>query len=101
MDPASPTPPTPSWVRIALSPSVVRRSLMYTVIVGAILIVINHGDALLRGDLTAGRVGRMVLTLCVPYAVSTLSSVGAVRTASRTAVPGMTHTRAPTPGDGR
>lgn len=53
---------------------------MYAVIVGTILITINHGDALLRGEITLGRLLKMALTVTVPYVVSTLSSVGAVRT---------------------
>lgn len=68
-----------AWLRLALTPSVVRRGLAYAVIVGAILIVINHGDALWRGEVSAGRAWRMGLTVLVPYIVSTLSSVGAMR----------------------
>lgn len=64
---------------LAFKPSVVRRALKYAVIVGAILISINHGDAILRGDLPPARLLRMGLTLLVPYVVSTLSSVGAMK----------------------
>jgi hypothetical protein len=64
---------------LALRPEVVRRALAYAVVVGAVLILINHGDALLRGDLDAVRWLKMGVTLLVPYAVSTLSSVGALR----------------------
>ena len=64
---------------LALQPSVVKRALKYAVVVGAILITINHGDAILRGDLPPARLFRMGLTLLVPYVVSTLSSVGAMR----------------------
>ncbi len=64
---------------LALKPSVVKRALKYAVLVGAILITINHGDAILRGDLPAARLFRMGLTVLVPYVVSTLSSVGAMR----------------------
>lgn len=67
------------WFMLALQGSVVRRALAYAVIVGAILITINHGDAVLRGEFTGGRVTRMALTVMVPYVVSTLSSVGAMR----------------------
>ena len=67
-----------NWVRLALRGSVVRRALMSAFIVGAILIGINHGDALLHGDLTASRLLKMGLTVMVPYMVSTLSSVGAM-----------------------
>jgi len=43
-----------------------------------VLIAINHGDALLRGEIDAGRLLKMGLTVLVPYTVSTLSSVGAI-----------------------
>lgn len=66
-------------LRLATSRDVVRRALWYAVIVGAILIVINHGDAVARGDLGPARLIRMGLTLLVPYAVSTLSSVQALQ----------------------
>ena len=60
-------------------PSVVKRALGYAVVVGAILTTINHGDAILRGDITRGRLFKMGLTVIVPYVVSTFSSVGALR----------------------
>ena len=69
------------WFRLASSPSVVRRALGYAVVVGAVLIGINHGDALIRADVDANRMIRMALTAVVPYLVSTLSSVGALRAA--------------------
>jgi hypothetical protein len=67
------------WFRIAASASVRRRALRVALIVGSILLAINHGDALLRGDITKLRLFRMALTMIVPYVVSTLSSVGAIR----------------------
>ncbi len=48
-------------------------------VVGALLIAINHGDALLHGELDANRVFKIALTLLVPYGVSTTSSVAALR----------------------
>lgn len=68
-----------SWLQLALTPSVIRRGLVYALVVGAILIMINQGDAILRGEVSAGRAWRMGLTVLVPYVVSTLSSVGAMR----------------------
>ena len=70
-------------LQIALQPSTVKRALKYAVIVGLILITINHGDALLHGELTRGRLFKMALTVLVPYVVSTLSSVGALREQAR------------------
>jgi hypothetical protein len=68
-----------SALRLALDPAVVRRAMLFAVIVGPILISINHGDALLRGQLDAGRWLKMGLTVLVPYLVSTVSSVAALR----------------------
>ena len=67
------------WFRRASSGLVVHRALKYAVVVGAILIAINHSDAILRGDLPPARLFRMALTVVVPYMVSTLSSVEALR----------------------
>jgi len=67
------------WIRLAFTKTVVRRALRYAVIVGAILIAINHGDALLRGRLETGGLLKMGLTVLVPYCVSTFSSVEALR----------------------
>jgi hypothetical protein len=71
------------WLRLACEPAVVRRALRTMAVVGAILIAINHGDALLRGDIDGLRVFRILLTLFVPYAVSTTSSVAALRSVRR------------------
>ena len=64
---------------LALKPSVVKRALKYAVVVGSILIAMNHSNAILRGELPPARLFRMGLTVIVPYVVSTLSSVGAMR----------------------
>ena len=66
-------------LHLASSPAVVRRALGYAVVVGAILIAINHADALARGELDLVRGLKMGLTILVPYTVSTLSSVQALR----------------------
>ena len=63
---------------LALSQAVVRRACAYAVIVGAVLIAINHGDAILAGEIGTGRYLKMGLTVLVPYTVSTLSSVQAM-----------------------
>ena len=67
------------WLAIATERSIVLRALRVAAVVGSILILINHGDALLHGDLSAGRTWRILLTLLVPYCVSTYSSVAALR----------------------
>lgn len=67
-----------SGFELALSRAVVRRACTYAVIVGAVLIAINHGDAILAGEVGAGSYLKMGLTVLVPYTVSTLSSVQAI-----------------------
>ena len=67
------------WLQLAFQRGVVRRALICAAIVGAVLIGINHGGALLRGDATPGRLAQIALTLFVPYCVSTFSSVAAMR----------------------
>lgn len=67
------------WLRAAFEPQVVRRGVLYSVIVGPILIAINQGDAIAAGAVDRVAVIKMALTLLVPYLVSTFSSVGAMR----------------------
>ncbi len=55
-----------------------RRALKYAVVVGTVLITINHGGAILAGDVEWSRMAQMGLTTLVPYCVSTLSSVDAL-----------------------
>ncbi len=50
------------WFRLAMSKPVVKRALTYAVVVGAILIMINHSDALLQGKVDAAQIARMALT---------------------------------------
>ena len=70
------------FIRLVLRPDVIRRALLYAVVVGAILIAINHGDRLLQGDLDARRGVKLVLTPLVPFFVSLLSSASALRSES-------------------
>ncbi|MCB1053386.1 MAG: nitrate/nitrite transporter NrtS [Acidobacteria bacterium] len=67
------------WWQLATQKKVVKRALTYALVVGTVLITINHGDAILSGDLNSGRLLKMGLTVMVPYLVSTFSSVGAIR----------------------
>ena len=53
------------WVRQAAAWPVARRALGFALVVGAILIAINHGQAIVRGELDRGRLLQMGLTLLV------------------------------------
>ena len=70
-------------LEIAGRRSVVLRGLKYAFVVGIILIMINHGDALLQGQVDGRRLLKMALTVMVPYLVSTFSSVGALLESKR------------------
>ncbi len=67
------------WWELASQASVVKRGLRFAVVVGFILIGINHGDAILSGESHRSDYVKMVLTIAVPYVVSVLSSIGAMR----------------------
>jgi len=75
----------PRYWELATQRRVVRRALGFAVVVGSVLIAINHGDAIAAGDVDARRWLKMGLTVLVPYCVSTLSSVGAALDAERLA----------------
>ncbi len=71
-----------TWWALATQWMVVRRSITFAIFVGAVLITINHGDAVFRGDLTHLRLIKMALTVIFPYLVSTFSSVSAMKNMS-------------------
>ncbi len=72
-----------TWLRLATTRPVVRRAMLYAVTVGPVLIAINHADALYHGDINTTRLLKMAMTILVPYCVSTMSSVGATRAATK------------------
>ncbi len=64
---------------IATRRDVVRRALKTALLVGIILIAINHGDALMALNVDGQSIAKMLLTLAVPYCVSTYSSVKTIQ----------------------
>jgi hypothetical protein len=66
------------WGSLVCRVSVVKRGLKFSVVVGIVLITINHGDVILRGELQPVNYIKMGLTVIVPYMVSVFSSVGAI-----------------------
>ena len=59
--------------------SVLLRATKVALVVGCILVAINHGDALLAGNLSGALVAKAVLTFFVPFSVSVYSSAAAIR----------------------
>jgi hypothetical protein len=63
------------WIALCFSRPIVRRALIAAAIVGIILTFINHGGAILSGQVDASTLFQIGLTFIVPYVVSTVSSV--------------------------
>jgi len=68
-----------AWLAIALQESVYRRALKVMLVVGSILVLINHGESLFVGEITLKPWIQIGLTFLVPYCVSTYASVQAIR----------------------
>lgn len=56
-----------------------RRALRIALIVGVVLAAINHGGRILHLDIDLSTAIRIAVTFCVPYVVSTYSSVLSIR----------------------
>ena len=56
-------------------PRVRDRAVRVALVVGVVLFAINQLDVVLRGELTALIVAKILLTFLVPYAVSTYSAL--------------------------
>lgn len=63
----------------AVLPSVRSRALRVAVLVGPVLAAISHGDTILGGQMTTDTTMKVLITFAVPYCVSTVSSVLAIR----------------------
>ena len=55
------------------------RAIKFASIVGIILAVINHGDHIVTGNMTLINWVKIAITFCVPFCVSTFSSVLAIK----------------------
>lgn len=68
-----------SFLALALQRDVVARAARTAALVGTLLMLINHGDALAVGAIDLERIAKIVLTFAVPYGVATYASVQALR----------------------
>ena len=66
------------WAELVSRRTVVVRGLKFALVVGTVLIGINHGDVIMAGELTSTHYMKMGLTVIVPYVVSVCSSCGAL-----------------------
>jgi hypothetical protein len=74
------------WIRLWFKKAVVRRVFLTALVVGAFLVAINNGDAILHGQVDAVRWLRISLTVLVPYVVSTVSSVQAMQDSQKSSL---------------
>ncbi|MFT7559164.1 MAG: hypothetical protein ACI93R_001069 [Flavobacteriales bacterium] len=72
-----------SFISLAISPQVALTALKVSLVVGSLLALINHGSAVIAGDVTTDRLLQMALTYFVPYCVSTYSAVKALRSQTK------------------
>lgn len=66
------------FITLCFTKPIIKRASLTALIVGAILIAINHGDALLSGQVDTNRLFKIILTVFVPYLVSTVSSASTI-----------------------
>ena len=60
-------------------PPLVRKALATSLLVGTVLTIINQGDALIAGQITATMLWKVPLTYLVPFAVSSYSALAISR----------------------
>lgn len=72
----------PSALDVATCSTVVTRSAKIALVVGFLLMGINHGDTILQGEMSGMSWLKCALTFLVPYCVSTVTAVMAARDAS-------------------
>jgi len=69
-------------LNIACQPKVIRTAPRFALIVGPVLVAINHGDAIINASMHTETWLKSGLTMVVPYIVSTLSSISAYKDCS-------------------
>jgi len=67
------------WLHLARQPRVVHQSLKVSLVVGTLLVLINHGDAFLLGTIGTLQLLKIALTYLVPYGVTTYAAVETMR----------------------
>ena len=67
------------FMTLALSSQVLFSSLKVSVVVGSLLVLINHGDKLILTSFSYGDILKILLTYSIPYGVSTWSAVKAIQ----------------------
>ena len=68
-----------SFLALATRGQIVRSACKVALLVGTILVLINHGVAIAGGTVGADNLLQIALTYLVPYCVSTYSAVRAIQ----------------------
>ena len=68
-----------SWLRSGLSRPVVLRAVRVAAFVGSLLVLLNHGPAIIAEGISPGRGLQILLTYLIPFGVSAYSAVEATR----------------------
>lgn len=68
-----------AFLKIVLSRPVVTNAIKVALVVGTILVLINHGGRVFDGSLSGGNIFQMIFTYFVPYCVSSYSSAKALQ----------------------
>ena len=66
------------WFEIARRSDILMRAIKVALVVGSVLMLINHGDVILSNGLSTREFIKITLTYFVPYSTSTYSSVETV-----------------------
>ncbi|MDQ6965684.1 MAG: nitrate/nitrite transporter NrtS [Mariprofundaceae bacterium] len=66
-------------LKIACHPKVIGTATRFALIVGPVLVMINHGDSIINHTMGNEDWLKSALTMIVPYTVSTLSSISVYR----------------------
>jgi hypothetical protein len=76
-----------SWIFAASDRTILRRSVVTCLIVGAILTIINQGDRLVGGEFDVVMAWKIGLTFLVPFVVATISGAAVIRSRDDSNVP--------------
>jgi len=70
--------------RQAIANGILRRAFKVSLVVGTILMIINHGDAIVAGEVGVNRLIKILLTYCVPFLVSLYAGFSALKNKNET-----------------
>jgi len=67
------------FIKLLFTRDVVISAIKVALVVGSILVAINHGDAIINAELSFERYLKIILNYLVPYCVSSYSAVKAIQ----------------------